>query len=131
MGAPSTCASHDLQASDRHRPDPHRLAFQRADAGGDGASQRPGKLGPGARWHAVRTLPQGDAHSRQFEHLTILDPRHSFDGNGRLLRLGLQAYALGIAYEFDPYFGLSISRVENFLNRRRGMADSLYALSKT
>ncbi len=29
--------------------------------------------------------------------------------DGRLLRLGLQAYALGIAYEFDPYFGLSIS----------------------
>ena len=23
-------------------------------------------------------------------------------GDGRLLRLGLQAYALGIAYEFDP-----------------------------
>src|SRR5436190_10492565 len=30
----------------------------------------------------------------------------------RLLRLGLQAYSLGIAYEFDPYFGLSISRVD-------------------
>ena len=40
--------------------------------------------------------------------LTILDPKHSFNGDGRLLRLGLQAYALGIAYEFDPYFGLSI-----------------------
>ena len=26
--------------------------------------------------------------------------------------MGLQAYALGIAYEFDPYFGLSISRVD-------------------
>src|SRR3989442_4498941 len=42
--------------------------------------------------------------------LTILDARHSYDGDGRLLRLGLQAYALGIAYEFDPYFCLSISR---------------------
>jgi hypothetical protein len=39
-------------------------------------------------------------------------PKHSFNGDGRLLRLGLQAYALGIAYEFDPYFGLSISRVD-------------------
>src|SRR4051794_22995190 len=45
------------------------------------------------------------------ERLTVLDPQHSFNGDGRLLRLGLQAYALGIAYEFDPYFGLSISRV--------------------
>ena len=46
------------------------------------------------------------------ERLTVLDAQHSFDGDGRLLRLGLQAYALGIAYEFDPYFGLSISRVD-------------------
>jgi hypothetical protein len=45
------------------------------------------------------------------ETLTILDPCHTFDGDGRLLRLGLQAYALGIAYEFDPHFGLSISRL--------------------
>ncbi|MFC1896896.1 DEAD/DEAH box helicase, partial [Thermodesulfobacteriota bacterium] len=35
-----------------------------------------------------------------------------YDGDGQLLRLGLQAYALGIAYEFDPYFGLSISRID-------------------
>jgi hypothetical protein len=45
------------------------------------------------------TLTSGD-----LDRLTILDPRHSYDGDGRLLRLGLQAYALGIAYEFDPYF---------------------------
>ena len=42
----------------------------------------------------------------ELKHLTIVDGRRSFDGDGRLLRLGLQAYALGIAYEFDPYFGL-------------------------
>ena len=29
-----------------------------------------------------------------------------------ILRIGIQAYSLGIAYEFDPYFGLSISRVD-------------------
>ena len=44
--------------------------------------------------------------------LTIVDTALSYDGDGRLLRIGLQAYALGIAYEFDPYFGLSISRVD-------------------
>ena len=44
--------------------------------------------------------------------LTIADTALSYDGDGRLLRLGLQAYALGIAHEFDPYFGLSISRVD-------------------
>ena len=43
---------------------------------------------------------------------TITDPSPSYDGDGRLLRIGLQSYALGIAYEYDPYFGLSISRVD-------------------
>src|SRR2546426_2597531 len=36
----------------------------------------------------------------------------TFSGDGAMLRLGLQAYTLGIAYEFDPYFGLSVSRVD-------------------
>ncbi len=45
-------------------------------------------------------------------HLTAAGDSLCYDGDGRLLRLGLQAYALGIAYEFDPYFGLSISRVD-------------------
>jgi hypothetical protein len=36
----------------------------------------------------------------------------SYAGDCELLRLGLQAYSLGIVYECDPYFGLSISRVD-------------------
>ena len=44
--------------------------------------------------------------------LTITDTFYSYDGDGDLLKLGLQAYSLGIAHEFDPYFGLSISRVD-------------------
>ncbi|MBF0565635.1 MAG: hypothetical protein HQK89_10365 [Nitrospirae bacterium] len=44
--------------------------------------------------------------------LHIIDSVPSYSGDGNLLRLGLQACALGIAYEYDPYFGLSISRVD-------------------
>ena len=44
--------------------------------------------------------------------LTIQDSTATYDGQGRLLKLGLEAYALGIAFEFDPYFGLSISKVD-------------------
>ena len=44
--------------------------------------------------------------------LAITDPAPSFEGDGHSLRLGLQAHALGIAHEFDPYFGLSISHVD-------------------
>src|SRR3970040_3080988 len=61
----------------------------------------------------------------ELKHLTIVDGRHSFDGNGRLLRLGLQAYALGIAYEFDPYFGLSISRVDPLPHQLEAVYDYL------
>ena len=64
------------------------------------------------------------------EQLTILDARRSFDGDGRLLRLGLQAYALGIAYEFDPYFGLSISRVDPLPHQLEAVYDHLLKLAR-
>ncbi len=44
--------------------------------------------------------------------LSAIDPNASYDGDGELLKLALQAYTLGIAHEFDPYFGLSISRMD-------------------
>ena len=50
--------------------------------------------------------------SDDISNLSITDSALSYDGDGRLLRIALQAYSLGIAYEFDPYFGLSISRVD-------------------
>src|SRR6266699_1070207 len=57
--------------------------------------------------------------------LKILSPAGSYDGDGKLLRLGLQAYALGIAYEFDPYFGLSISRVDPLPHQLEAVYDYL------
>ena len=62
--------------------------------------------------------------------LTILHAHQSFDGDGRLLRLGLQAYALGIAYEFDPYFGLSISRVDPLPHQLEAVYDHLLKLAR-
>ncbi|MEI8189168.1 MAG: DUF3883 domain-containing protein [candidate division NC10 bacterium] len=44
--------------------------------------------------------------------LQIVSASCTYAGDGALLRLGLQAHLLGIAYEFDPYFGLSISRAD-------------------
>jgi len=66
----------------------------------------------------------------ELKHLTVLDAGHSFDGDGRLLRLGLQAYALGIAYEFDPYFGLSISRVDPLPHQLEAVYDYLLKLAR-
>jgi superfamily II DNA or RNA helicase len=68
--------------------------------------------------------------TEDLSRLTILDARHSYDGDGRLLRLGLQAYALGIAYEFDPYFGLSISRVDPLPHQLEAVYDYLLKLAR-
>jgi superfamily II DNA or RNA helicase len=62
--------------------------------------------------------------------LTVIDPQRSFNGDGKLLRLGLQAYALGIAYEFDPYFGLSISRVDPLPHQLEAVYDYLLKLAR-
>ncbi len=77
-------------------------------------------------------------HSEQFRrvvlgtddlsNLTIADAVLSHDGDGRLLRIGLQAYALGIAYEFDPYFGLSISRVDPLPHQLEAVYEHLLKL---
>src|SRR5262245_64050174 len=64
------------------------------------------------------------------KQLSITDGRRSFDGDGRLLRLGLQAYALGIAYEFDPYFGLSISRVDPLPHQLEAVYDYLLKVAR-
>ena len=45
-------------------------------------------------------------------NLEIIDSAPSFGGDGQLLRLGMQAYPLGIAHEFDPHFSLSISKID-------------------
>ena len=60
--------------------------------------------------------------------LTIADAARSYSGDGRLLQLGLQAYAFGIAYEFDPYFGLSISRVDPLPHQLEAVYEHLVRL---
>ena len=50
--------------------------------------------------------------SEDIAELKVVEASPNFDGDGRLIRLGLQAYVLGIAHEFDPHFSLSISRVD-------------------
>jgi len=59
------------------------------------------------------------------DSLTVQDNVATFDGDGKLLRLGIQAYSLGIAYEFDPYFGLSISRVDPLPHQLEAVYDFL------
>lgn len=62
--------------------------------------------------------------------LTITDAAKSYAGDGRLLRLGLQAYTLGIAYEFDPFFALSMSRVDPLPHQLEAVYDHLLKLPR-
>jgi hypothetical protein len=68
--------------------------------------------------------------AQDIERLQVQDASCSYDGDGKLLRLGVQAYALGIAYEFDPYFGLSISRVDPLPHQVEAVYDYLLKLAR-
>lgn len=67
---------------------------------------------------------------RDIETLNISSSLPSFSGSGRLLRLALQAHCLGIAYEFDPFFGLSISRVDPLPHQLEAVYDFLLKLAR-
>jgi superfamily II DNA or RNA helicase len=63
-------------------------------------------------------------------HLQIQKPQYTYRGDGQVLRIGIQAYSLGIAYEFDPYFGLSISRVDPLPHQLEAVYDYLLKLAR-
>jgi superfamily II DNA or RNA helicase len=66
----------------------------------------------------------------EIKRLQIVRPTFSYRGDGQLLRVGIQAYSLGIAYEFDPYFGLSISRVDPLPHQLEAVYDYLLKLAR-
>ena len=68
--------------------------------------------------------------TKDLKSLTILSEILTFDGDAGLLRLGIQAHCLGIAYEFDPYFGLSISRVDPLPHQLEAVYDYLLKLAR-
>ena len=48
----------------------------------------------------------------QLSQLTVSPATEAFDGDPVRFRLGIEAERLGLAYEYDPYFSLSIARVD-------------------
>ncbi len=84
-----------------------------------------GLVGKNTEKFIQATLSKGELVS-----LRIVSNVPSFDGDGNLLRLGLQAYQLGVAYEFDPYFGLSISRVDPLPHQLEAVYDYLLKLAR-
>ena len=80
------------------------------------------------------------SHSERFRSVTlsgtelaslaVQQPIPNYQGDGNLLRLGIQAYSLGIAFEFDPYFGLSVSRVDPLPHQLEAVYDYMLKLPR-
>lgn len=76
----------------------------------------------GSRTHQFRRVQLSEGELAQ---LRIVETTRSFAGDPQLLKLAIQAYALGIAFEFDPYFALSISRVDPLPHQLEAVYDYL------
>ncbi len=51
-------------------------------------------------------------NAEQLSQLTCTPDKEPFDGDPLHFRLGIEAMRLALAYEYDPYFSLSIARVD-------------------
>jgi hypothetical protein len=81
----------------------------------------------GVQTQVFRSVP---LTTTEIQSLKIQNSVRSYASDCELLRLGLQAYSLGIAYEFDPYFGLSISRVDPLFHQLDAVYDSLLKFAR-
>lgn len=66
----------------------------------------------------------------QLARLTVSADQESFDGDARLFRLGVEARRLGLAYEYDPFFSLSIARVDPLPHQLEAVYDYFLRLPR-
>ncbi|MFN0181742.1 MAG: helicase-related protein [Gemmatimonadales bacterium] len=77
----------------------------------------------------------GQVHQRvlRLDQVQLLDAtpeREPFDGDPARFRLGIEAARLGLAYEYDPYFSLSISRVDPLPHQLEAVYDYFMRLPR-
>src|SRR6516225_11570761 len=66
----------------------------------------------------------------QLAQLVVSAEREPFDGDARLFRLGVEAHRLGLAFEYDPYFSLSIARVDPLPHQLEAVYDYFLRLPR-
>lgn len=66
----------------------------------------------------------------QLGQLTVSAEQEPFDGDAALFRLGVEAHRLGLAYEYDPYFSLSIARVDPLPHQLEAVYDYFLKLPR-
>jgi superfamily II DNA or RNA helicase len=84
-------------------------------------------IGKGLRTGQVRD-PILD--SAQLAQLTITPKDPPFDGDSLHFKLGVEAARLGLAYEYDPYFSLSIARVDPLPHQLEAVYDYFLKLPR-
>ena len=82
-----------------------------------------------------RGLKSGLVHEKilsleQVQNLEISPEKEPFDGDATRFRLGIEAMRLGLAYEYDPYFTLSIARVDPLPHQLEAVYDYFLKLPR-
>ena len=96
----------------------------------------------------IATVPMGDSikiigegmesgrvhqpvlHPDQFAGLEFSPEASPYDGDPERFRLGIEAMRLGLAYEYDPYFSLSIARVDPLPHQLEAVYDYFLKLPR-
>ena len=86
-----------------------------------------GLIGRGLKTNQVHTPV---LRPEQIAQLTISPTRQPFDGDPVLFRLGVEALRLGLAYEYDPYFSLSIARIDPLPHQLEAVYDYFLKLPR-
>ncbi len=66
----------------------------------------------------------------QIAELEVTSEIEPFDGDPMNFRLGIEAMRLGLAYEYDPYFSLSIARVDPLPHQLEAVYDYFLKLPR-
>ncbi|MET4236339.1 superfamily II DNA or RNA helicase [Bradyrhizobium sp. LA6.10] len=66
----------------------------------------------------------------QLDTITASPDREPFDGDPVRFRLGVEGMRLGLAYEYDPYFALSIARVDPLPHQLEAVYDYFLKLPR-
>jgi len=69
-------------------------------------------------------------HPEQVDALEISPDSKPYDGDPLRFRLGIEAMRLGLAYEYDPYFSLSIARVDPLPHQLEAVYDYFLKLPR-
>ncbi len=69
-------------------------------------------------------------NEEQLARFTVSAEQEPFDGDASLFRLGVEAHRLGLSYEYDPYFSLSIARVDPLPHQLEAVYDYFLKLPR-